>query len=383
MATVTGDIAYDFSGLPDGDWSNPDFTVSGLFRMYTGILKPVPVDVTSIATQTTASKSSQVLSALGEFGNPSNVPGDDSFVGFLDANNNGYVAYFGPDLDRAKIRRVDAGVYVDLALNTAVTYLLGDQIELTYDTNSGALDLLINGTSVLTATDTTHASAQLQFAFGIRYGNNRNRGWISVAATGFGVNADVTAPVLSNGAVTPAWKAATIAADTDTGEGTMAATVYLASEPTDPAGAEVINGSYANAVANVSAAVAAAGTITLPDATGLQPNTAYKVAIAHRDVAGNIGTLAPIAFSTLSATMTATLTGAANLSALDWVVFDSQDLATAGILAQGAGAATDAAGQLVIDLNAANVADGQAVYYVVGDVADANIAGGPAAVSIA
>jgi len=109
-------------------------------------------------------------------------------------------------------------------------------------------------------------------------------------------------------------------------------TLYLSSEATPPTDAEVVAGNYANAISNASVAVSATGTITFPQFIGLTGNTAYTVKIVHEDAAGNQSTGVTASATTQSATISVTLAGGASLTGLDYVVFDSADLATASIM---------------------------------------------------
>ena len=89
------------------------------------------------------------------------------------------------------------------------------------------------------------------------------------------------------------------------------------------------------------------------------------------------------ALSQVTATLTISgITGGANLSNLEWVVFDSQDLGTATILAQGTGESTDGSGDLVVDLTGTGVSNGATVWYVIKDTSETNAAQGPGTVVV-
>ena len=197
--------------------------------------------------------------------------------------------------------------------------------------------------------------------------------------------ADTTPPTLSNPTLSAVSQTAmTAAVDTDEANGTLYCVISTSAAKPSPQQIQAGQNSTGAAAAWAgNAAVSAAGTITL-NATGLAANTQYYAHFQHQDAAGNDSAVATSAAATTqSAKVQVTISGGANLTGLDYVLFDSQDLATAGILKQGAGESTDASGNLVIDVNDVSVTDGQAVYYVIGDTGDTQIAGGPATVSIA
>ena len=200
----------------------------------------------------------------------------------------------------------------------------------------------------------------------------------------YSAGGDTTAPTLSNPTLTVNSNTAVTFGATSNEDGAAHAVVRLASDP-QASGPEIVNGTYANAVvvpADVDP-ITANIAYQFAQVTGLTGNTTYAVDQVATDSAGNISAVNTQTFTTQSAEVQVTISGGANLTGLDYVLFDSQDLATAGILKQGAGESTDASGNLVIDVNDVSVTDGQAVYYVIGDTGDTQIAGGPATVSIA
>lgn len=202
--------------------------------------------------------------------------------------------------------------------------------------------------------------------------------WLEDAQT-----ADTTPPTLSNPTLTVNSNTAVTFGATSNEDGTAHAVVRLASDPAATQ-QEIVDGTYANAVAvPADVAITANTAYQFAQVTGLTGNTAYAVDQVATDAAGNISSVNTQTFTTQSAEVQVTISGGANLTGLDYVLFNSQDLATAGILKQGAGESTDASGNLVIDVNDVSVTDGQAVYYVIGDTGDTQIAGGPATVSIA
>ena len=220
-------------------------------------------------------------------------------------------------------------------------------------------------------------------------GNTRHitppSGWVySTEAPVLSGGADTTPPTLSNPTLTVNSNTAVTFGATSDEDGAAHAVVRLASDP-QASGPEIVNGTYANAVvvpADVDP-ITANVAYQFAQVTGLTGNTQYAVDQVATDAAGNISAVNTQTFTTQSAEVQVTISGGANLTGLDYVLFDSQDLATAGILKQGAGESTDASGNLVIDVNDVSVTDGQAVYYVIGDTSDTQIAGGPATVSIA
>lgn len=85
----------------------------------------------------------------------------------------------------------------------------------------------------------------------------------------------------------------------------------------------------------------------------------------------------------VSASLTITgITGGADLSNLEYMVLDSQDLSIANILAAGTGEDTDANGDLIIDLNGTGAVNGQLVWYIIKDTTETNAAQGPGTVVV-
>lgn len=200
----------------------------------------------------------------------------------------------------------------------------------------------------------------------------------------YSAGGDTTAPILSSPTLTVDSNTSVAFGATSNEDGAAHAVVRLVSDPAATQ-QEIVDGTYANAVvvpADVDP-ITANTPYQFAQVTGLTGNTQYAVDQVATDAAGNISAVNTQVFTTQSAEVQVTISGGANLTGLDYVLFDSQDLATAGILKQGAGESTDASGNLVIDVNDVSVTDGQAVYYVIGDTGDTQIAGGPATVSIA
>ena len=195
--------------------------------------------------------------------------------------------------------------------------------------------------------------------------------------------ADTVPPTLSNPTLTVNSNTAVTFGATSNEAGTGHAVVRLATDPA-PTQQEIVDGTYANAVAVPADVTVTANTAySFAQVTGLTGNTTYAVDQVATDAAGNISSVNTQTFTTQSAEVHVTISGGASLTGLDYVLFDSQNLATANVLKQGAGESTDASGNLVLDVNDVSVTNGQAVYYVIGDTGDTQIAGGPATVSIA
>lgn len=68
---------------------------------------------------------------------------------------NGYIGWINTSTNRVVISRVDEGVYTDLNMSDIYVFVTNDVLKLTIDA-SGNLDALVNGSSKVTATDTTY-----------------------------------------------------------------------------------------------------------------------------------------------------------------------------------------------------------------------------------
>ena len=75
------------------------------------------------------------------------------------------------------------------------------------------------------------------------------------------------------------------------------------------------------------------------------------------------------------------ITGGANLTALEWFVFDTDDFSTASVIGQGSGETTDSSGDLTVVLTNGPT-NGQSVWYSIKNAAGTLAAQGPATVSV-
>lgn len=136
---------------------------------------------------------------------------------------------------------------------------------------------------------------------------------------------------------------------------------------------------------NAGAYTSVAGTVSLNDTVTVR-HTSSALNSTATDTTLTVDTISDVFTSTtLAATALITITGITggeSLTGLEWVVFSSQDLSTASILAQGSGESTNVNGDLVLDVAGSGATNGQAVWYTIKDIAETNEASGPATVVV-
>lgn len=184
---ATGDIAIDVSGVANTnpydapgvtEYGDPLRVFNGKFRVWD-----------SGGFYTTVSPTSDTISAIIEIGSDN---GDNFGPAIVNTSLNGW--YLRCRFDRVDLLPILAGVgsvtgseailIVDTALAT------NDLVELEYNNTNGAIDVLLNGVSIGTTTNTTYSDLRSGYHFvASDYGDN---GALSWAATGYS-----TGPTLS------------------------------------------------------------------------------------------------------------------------------------------------------------------------------------------
>lgn len=185
MATATGDIVYDFSGLADvSPYEHPDLTLIGTntASIVSGVLAPTVGGADAVYRYTGAGTPGDVITAEMEVSYSSNG-GSDATTGLaiIDGNYNGYrVAVVGADW---YTRQVTGGEQTATTSSDVVSFDAGDRVGLRYTISTGDLELLKNDVVLHTFNDTTY-STDLSPAFLVG-GGNLAKGILSFGAAGY------------------------------------------------------------------------------------------------------------------------------------------------------------------------------------------------------
>ncbi len=205
MATATGDIAVDFSGLGDvNPYTNVDFTAgNNNFNITSGSLRPVTVETVGLFLYTDSNPTDSTIRSKIEINHSSAVANDIIGAAIADTSGNGYAAVVnGTEL---YIYELTAYAFVTLASKGGVSYSSLDIIELDLNTGTGALEAFIGGVSELTTTDTTFSSNLKAGVYG-RWDNTNAHGAVSFAADGYAASGvsitSVTDPIVSGSSFT-------------------------------------------------------------------------------------------------------------------------------------------------------------------------------------
>ena len=176
----------------------------------------------------------------------------------------------------------------------------------------------------------------------------------------YSAGGDATPPILSNQTLTVNSNTAVTFGATSNEDGAGHAVVRLATDPA-PTQQEIVDGTYANAVAVPADVTITANTAySFAQVTGLTGNTTYAVDQVATDAAGNISSVNTQTFTTQSKALRLTLQGGASKT-LNVVLFDAATESATAILKTLSNQVVAADGSITLDLNDTAVADGSAV----------------------
>ncbi len=185
MATVTGDIAYDFSGLPNANpWVNADFTdIQNSFIVSSGSLKAGAVAACYTLYTATLPTNDKIRAKI-ELSNDSSVWFDSLYAIISDASGNGYRVQSNGN--QITLSRLDAFSATELVQATGQSYSANSELEVELDVSTGDLEVFLNSTSIITSNDTAHSSGLLS-GFGVTWDNSNANGIVSFAGDGYAV----------------------------------------------------------------------------------------------------------------------------------------------------------------------------------------------------
>lgn len=141
---------------------------------------------------------------------------------------------------------------------------------------------------------------------------------------------------------------------------------YVSASITPPSATDLKAGT--SSISFGSQAVGGSATQTISSMTGLSSGTAYYVHYIQAGAAGDSNIITSAQTTTYSCLgVVSAITGGASLSALDYCVFNGQDISSFTIAGQGTGETTDASGNLSINLDGLGFAVDDLIIILIGD----------------
>lgn len=194
MATVTGDVVYDFSAavnedpwsLANGDVSDPFVSRNGMTAIISANALKSDFNVSGFLSYVEAAADQSSFEVKGEIVQGSTYTFDQVGVGGINASGDGYILWVGGTSWR--IYKVDSFSLSQLGDTQAVSHSALDVVGMQYSFSSGEVTLTAtrNGspTALVRTDSTTPHNGDLQPCWYFNFDNNNSNGFRSIAADG-------------------------------------------------------------------------------------------------------------------------------------------------------------------------------------------------------